>query len=92
MKTIEMAKAKLPLAAYTKDVTKEPVVVTVKGRPVAALVSIKNADIETVSLSSNPQFIALIERSRERQKAKGGISTQEMRHRLQKSKWSAHAR
>lgn len=86
MRTVEMAKAKLPLADYTKNVRKEPVIVTVKGKPVAALVSIKNADSETVALSSNPQFLALIKRSREKQKAKGGISAQEMRHRLQKTK------
>lgn len=86
MKTIEIAKAKLPLADYTKKITKEPVIVTVKGKPVAALISIKNADKETVSLSNNPRFLALIERSRKRQKTKGGISTEEMRNRLQISK------
>jgi len=55
-----------------------------KGKPVAALASIINADIETVSLSSNPKFIALIERSRSKQKAEGGLSAEEMRHRLEK--------
>jgi hypothetical protein len=49
-------------------------------------VGIKNADKETVSLSNNPQFLALIERSRKRQRTKGGISTEEMRHRLRISK------
>ncbi|PIU68044.1 MAG: hypothetical protein COS84_02095 [Armatimonadetes bacterium CG07_land_8_20_14_0_80_40_9] len=88
MKTVEITKAKLPLANYTKDVIKEPVIVTIRGKPVAALVSIENADIETASLSNNPQFLALIERSRIRQKEKGGISTKEMRHRLQKAKHS----
>jgi len=39
-------------------------------------------DMETVSLSNNPKFIALIERSRARQKKEGGISIQEMRRRL----------
>lgn len=58
----------------------------------AALVSITNADIETVSLSSNPEFIALIERSRAKQKAEGGISTKEMRRRLEKPKRLARAR
>jgi hypothetical protein len=41
-------------------------------------------DMETVSLTNNPKFIALIERSRARQKKEGGISTQEMRRRLEK--------
>jgi len=59
---------------------------------VAALVSISNADIETVSLSNNPKFLALIERSRAKQKVEGGISTEEMRRRLGKQKPSAHVR
>lgn len=92
MKTIEVAKAKLPLADYTKDVAKEPVIVTVKGKPVAALVSISNADIETVSLSNNQKFLNLIERSRSRQKSEGGISTEEMRRRFKKTRSSTHIR
>ena len=86
MKTVEFAEAKLPLSDYTRKVKKQPVIVTKGGKPVAALVSIINADIETVSLSSNPKFIALVERSRAKQKAHGGISTEEMRRRLEKPK------
>ena len=82
MKTIEVTNATLPLSDYAKEVAKEPVIVTVKGKPIAALVSISNADIETVALSNNPQFLNLIERSRSRQKTEGGISTEEMRQRL----------
>jgi len=84
MKTVEVAKATLPLADYTKKVKKEPVIITREGKPVAALVGISNADIETVSLSNNPKFLNLIERSRARQKSEGGISTEEMRCRLEK--------
>jgi len=92
MKTIEVKKATLPLSDYTKKVLKEPVIVTVKGKPIAALVGISNADIETVSLSNNPQFLNLIGRSRSRQKSEGGFSKEEMRRRLKKPKRSAHAR
>ena len=79
---LEMAKATAPLAEYARDVNKEPVILTADGKPVAALVSIENADLETVTLSTHPQFIALIGRSRARQKAEGGISSAEMRRRL----------
>ena len=92
MKTVEVSKATLPLSDYTKEVKKEPVIITKEGRPVAALVSLPNADIETVSLSNNPKFIALIERSRLRQKAEGGVSTEEMRRRLGKPKRLARVR
>ena len=43
---------------------------------------IQNADLETVTLSTHPQFLALIERARARQKSKGGVSSAEMRRRL----------
>ncbi|PYV43195.1 MAG: hypothetical protein DMG06_11560 [Acidobacteria bacterium] len=65
---------------YSPD--EEPVIVSRKGRPVAALVSIKNADWEMASLSTNPWFLALIQRSRKRQEREGGISSEEMRSRL----------
>lgn len=83
MKTLEIAKATAPLAAYAQDVSTEPVILTVGGKPVAALVPIENADLETATLSTHPQFLALIERSRTRQKSEGGISSEEMRRRLE---------
>jgi len=82
MKTLEVAKATAPLAEYAQEVNKEPVILTVGGKPVAALVSIENADLETVTLSTHPSFLALIERARVRQKTEGGISSAEMRRRL----------
>lgn len=82
MKTIEMSKATAPLAEYAQDVSKEPVILTVDGKPVAALVPLENADLETATLSTHPQFLALIERSRARQKREGGISSAEIRRRL----------
>jgi prevent-host-death family protein len=86
MKTVEVTKATLSLADYTKEVIEEPVVVTVKGKPVAALVSILNADLETVSLSHNEKFLNLIDRSRSRQEREGGVSTEEMRRRLKQKR------
>ena len=82
MKTLELNKATAPLADYAREIDKEPVIVTRDGKPVAALVAVANADLETVTLSVDPQFLALIERSRARQKAEGGVSGTEMRRRL----------
>jgi prevent-host-death family protein len=82
MRIIEKTEATAPLAEYTTGVKKEPVIVTRKGKPIAALVSIENADLETISLSTNRKFLALIERSRTRQQTEGGISSEEMRRRL----------
>ncbi len=78
---LELGKATAPLKEYASELV-EPVILTVDGKPVAALVSIENADQETISLSNNPAFINIIARSRARQKAEGGISSTEMRRRL----------
>jgi PHD/YefM family antitoxin component YafN of YafNO toxin-antitoxin module len=85
MKTIEYEEANLPLADYTKKLKKTPVIITKEGKPLAALISLVNADMETISLSNNPKFLALIERSRTRQKKEGGLSSREMRRLLGKT-------
>jgi antitoxin (DNA-binding transcriptional repressor) of toxin-antitoxin stability system len=82
MKTLELAQATAPLVEYAQDVGRAPLILTVGGKPVAALVSIENADLETITLSTHPQFLALIERSRTRDNTEGGILTEEMRRRL----------
>ena len=82
MKVIEKSDATRTLAEYAAEMGAGPVVLTHHGEPVAALVAIENADLETVSLSTNRQFLDLIERSRTRVRAEGGISSEEMRRRF----------
>ncbi len=83
MKTIERTDATESLAKYAEQTADFPIIVTDHGQPIAALMPIPNADMETVSLSTNPQFVALIARSRARQEKEGGLSGEEMRRRLQ---------
>lgn len=82
MKIVEIAEATATLAEYTSELLDEPVIITSKGQPIAALITLENVDFETISLSSNPQFIELIEHSRTRRRVEGGISSTEMRRRL----------
>lgn len=82
MKKIEMKKASGPLSEYVQKAKKDPVIVVKHGKPVAAVVPIRNADVETVSLATSRQFLAIIERSRSRRKKEGGISSTEIRRRL----------
>lgn len=77
-----MAEATAPLAEYAEESAKGAVVVTRQGTPVAAVVPVDGADLETLSLATNPDFLAMIERSRARCPAGSGISTDEMRRRL----------
>ncbi|NEQ67810.1 MAG: hypothetical protein F6K21_20335 [Symploca sp. SIO2D2] len=79
---IDITQASATLAEYTSNLTEEPVIITNDGQPVAALVTLENVDMETISLSTNPKFIALIEHSRARRRSEGGISSSQMRQRL----------
>lgn len=53
-RTVELHDATQPLATYARQIEQGPVVITVDGRPIAAIVAIPNADLETVTLSQNP--------------------------------------
>lgn len=63
MKVVEEADATASLAECAAEIASGPVIETSKGQPVAALLPIENADLETVCLSTNPQFLDLVERS-----------------------------
>ena len=82
MTKIELKKASRPLSEYAQKARKGPVIVVKGGKPFAAVVPIRNADNETVSLSTNEKFLAIIERSRSRVKREGGISAKKIRRRL----------
>ncbi len=82
MKTIELKDATGALAEYAAHVADGPVVITVDGKPYAALVSVQDADLECACLASDPKFASLLERSRARLRAEGGISGEEMRRRF----------
>ncbi len=82
MKKIEMRQASGPLSEYARRAKKDPIVVVKGGRPIAAVVPILNADMETVSLSTNRKFLAIIERSRSRRKKEGSISSIKIRRHL----------
>jgi prevent-host-death family protein len=79
MKTIELKDATEPLAEYVKRMEGEPVTIVHKGVPLAVLVPAGNDDYESVQMSTNPEFIAILERSRARGREEGGFSTEEMR-------------
>ncbi|HEY0780957.1 MAG TPA: hypothetical protein VGE98_00770 [Thermoanaerobaculia bacterium] len=86
VKVIEVSDAIESLGTYVREQGSKPLVVMDGGRPVATLVSVENADLETIALSTDPEFLALIERSRARLREEGGLSSQEIRHRLMEEK------
>ncbi len=82
MKVVEQSEATGTLAEYAAEINSGPVIITSRGQPIAALVPIENADLESVALSTNPQFLELIEHSRTRARSEGGLSSEEMRRRF----------
>ena len=77
-----MDQATASLAEYAREVKEEPVLLTEHGHPIAALLSLETEDKESLALSANPQFLEIIEQSRARLAAEGGISSDEMRRRF----------
>ena len=64
MKTLELKKASKGLADYAANLGSESIVITSNNKPVAALVSLKGVDRESLSLSLNPAFMKIIRRAR----------------------------
>ena len=71
MKTVEISEIVSLLENY--DQTKQPLILTRNGQPIAALFPVEDIDMETLSLSLNPKFISLIEESRKSQEEEGRI-------------------
>ena len=83
MKTIEMGEATASLRDYARRARRETLVVTLRGKPIAALTPIgPHTDLENLAVSSDPGFRALIARSRRRHPAGTGLTTAEVRGKL----------
>ncbi len=82
MMVLDVSEATASLGKFAKEMQHDPVVVTIDGQPVAALVPISGMDLETLAVGTSPKFLDIIERSRRRHEAEGGISSEEMRRRL----------
>ena len=79
MKKIELTEATKPLAEYVKDMDGMSMLIMFKGVALAALVPMHNADYESVALGTDPEFIALLEKSRKSVQEGRVYTTEEMR-------------
>ena len=79
MKTIELSTASKPLSEYADDLDNELIVLLSHNKPVAAIVSLKDVDLESLSLSTNPDFYEIIARSRQEFAEGKTISFDEMK-------------
>jgi prevent-host-death family protein len=81
MKSVAITDANRALADYAREAQRETLVVTRRGKPMAAVVPLRGVDLESLAVSTNADFIALIARARARLHETGGISLEEMKRR-----------
>ena len=74
MKAMKLPKEIQSFLDVAETVEEETLVFTKKRRPVAALVSLRNVDRESLALSTSPQFLKIIETARKEVRAGKTIS------------------
>jgi len=80
MKSVELTDVTGSLSEYAKKGVRETVVVTRRGKPVVAVMPLTEFDDkESVALSTNPDFMKIIERSRTSAREDGTIPLAEAR-------------
>jgi hypothetical protein len=79
MNKIDLVDATKPLAEYVKEMDGMSLVIVYKGVALAALVPLENADYETVTMATDPEFRAILERSRKSLREEGGVPAEEVR-------------
>ncbi len=82
MKTVALEGTALAATELAAMARKEPVILTRRGNPVAAVSSISGSDWESLALAHNPEFVALIEASRRSYRERGGIGLAKIRKEL----------
>ncbi len=82
MKTIEISTASKTLAEYARELDDDFVVLTSNNKPVVAIVSLKNLDPESLALSTNAEFLDVIELARRECAAGQTISLSAMKQKF----------
>jgi antitoxin (DNA-binding transcriptional repressor) of toxin-antitoxin stability system len=86
MRTLELKNASGSLREYAADLEAGPVVLTRKGKAVAALVRIRPSDLESLLVSESPIFKRTVERSRASYRRSGGLTRAEMEQHLERTR------
>jgi antitoxin (DNA-binding transcriptional repressor) of toxin-antitoxin stability system len=81
MKSIDLSEVSALVPLVTSGGT-EPVFVTSEGQTVAAIVPTNAEDAESLLLSINPKFQEILERSENRLKTEGAVSSADVRSKL----------
>jgi antitoxin (DNA-binding transcriptional repressor) of toxin-antitoxin stability system len=81
VKTIDFADANTTLSEYVRKGLREALVVTRRGKPVLAVTPLRG-DWESIAVANNPEFLAILRRSRASLAAGKGVSLDQVRRRL----------
>jgi hypothetical protein len=82
LKIVPLEQTTLTVPELAELVKDGPVILTRNGQPLLAVKDVSDSDWESVSLASNPRFVALIEESRRSYREKGGIGLDQLRQEL----------
>jgi hypothetical protein len=83
MKRIDLNSSQLSaLGPLLPPGSQEPLILTQNGQTLAAIVPVDEKVVESLLLSVNPQFQAILERSEKRLETEGGVSSADARKRL----------
>jgi hypothetical protein len=82
MNVIPLEKADVSLPDVAELARSGTVILTRKGKPLAAVKDLSGTDWESVSLANNPRFRKLIEASRRSYREEGGIPLEDVRQQL----------
>ena len=82
MKSVEITEATAALKDYAERLTQGPIVVTRKGKAIAALVRLQPSDLESLLVSESPAFKRIVRRSRVSYKRGGGLTREQLEERL----------
>ena len=78
MKALKLPKELEPFLEAAEISKEDTLVFTKKKRPVAALVSLRNVDRESLALSTNPEFLRIIQTARKEIRAGKTTSLKEL--------------
>jgi hypothetical protein len=82
MKVVALEGTTLTVPELVEMAKGEAVILTRDGQPLVAIRDVSGSDWESTALAHNPQFQAIIERSRRSYRDRGGIGLEKLRHEL----------
>jgi hypothetical protein len=82
MKVIDVENGDLTVLELARLAKTGPVILTRRGKPLAAVKDLTRSDWESISLANNPQFRSLIEESRRSFRDEGSIPLEDLRREL----------